>query len=186
MQRQRATCRPESEPRLTRKQGGKTCSPAPISRDCTPALARLQARPPAAPGKILLIASWVPPNSSPCVGCDCNLGMRSFRYGEFSRIPSDRNLDGPDRAGRRRWHEAAVYSVRYQSEWKLTIGRFNAPGVDPDMLAEHYESEGFRLPMTITLIDQENRAIRGEITAGSTYTKYSRRGQGDGTGTERL
>jgi hypothetical protein len=68
----------------------------------------------------------------------------------------------------------------------LTIGRFNAPGVDPDMLAEHYESEGFRLPMTITLIDQENRAIRGEITAGSTYTKYSRRGQGDGTGTERL
>jgi hypothetical protein len=39
-----------------------------------------------------------------------------------------------------------------------------APGI-ADTLAEHYEAEGFRLPMTIALIDQDNQAIRGEITA---------------------
>ena len=34
-----------------------------------------------------------------------------------------------------------------------------------DLLAEHHEKEGFRLPMTLALIDQDNKAIRGEITA---------------------
>jgi hypothetical protein len=47
----------------------------------------------------------------------------------------------------------------------VMIVRFTAFGVEGDFLAKHSEPEGFRLPMTIALIDQDNRAIRGEITA---------------------
>jgi hypothetical protein len=45
-----------------------------------------------------------------------------------------------------------------------SVARFKGDG-EAEMLAEHYEEEGFRLPMTLALIDQNNNAIRGEITA---------------------
>src|SRR5205823_3551328 len=35
--------------------------------------------------------------------------------------------------------------------------RFNA-GDEPDVLAEHYEPEGFAMPMTMRVVDQQNEA----------------------------
>lgn len=45
------------------------------------------------------------------------------------------------------------------------IARVYGDGTAADVLAEHYETEGFRLPMTLAVIDQDNKAIRGDITA---------------------
>ena len=44
------------------------------------------------------------------------------------------------------------------------VARFKEDG-EVNLLVEHHEKEGFRLPMTLALIDQDNKAIRGEITA---------------------
>jgi hypothetical protein len=45
------------------------------------------------------------------------------------------------------------------------IARVRGDGTVPEVLAEHFEADGFRLPMTIALVDQDNKSIRGEITA---------------------
>jgi hypothetical protein len=47
----------------------------------------------------------------------------------------------------------------------VLIVRVFGDGTAPDVLAEHYENEMFRLPLTLAVIDQDNKAIRGEITA---------------------
>jgi len=53
----------------------------------------------------------------------------------------------------------------------VTVMRVRADGTDAELLAEHYEPEGFRVPMTLALIDQNNEALRGAITAkGVTWT----------------
>jgi hypothetical protein len=33
-------------------------------------------------------------------------------------------------------------------------------GGDPDVLAEHFEGDGFRMPITIAVVDQSGRAVR--------------------------
>jgi len=43
--------------------------------------------------------------------------------------------------------------------------RVHGGGIDPDVLAEHYEEEGFRTPMTIAVVDQTGEAVRIGITA---------------------
>jgi hypothetical protein len=41
---------------------------------------------------------------------------------------------------------------------------------EPDVLAEHYESAGFAMPMTIMVLDQQNVAVRITIDAdGKTW-----------------
>jgi hypothetical protein len=48
--------------------------------------------------------------------------------------------------------------------------RFNQPGEAPDQLAEHFEPEGFRTPMSCMIVDQTGEAIRVNITAeGATF-----------------
>jgi hypothetical protein len=41
-------------------------------------------------------------------------------------------------------------------------------GGEAEFLAEHYEEEGFRLPMTIVIIDQANDAARIAVTPSGT------------------
>jgi hypothetical protein len=38
-------------------------------------------------------------------------------------------------------------------------------GQDPEPLAEHFEPEGFRLPMMLVVLDQRNEAVRIVFTA---------------------
>ena len=39
-----------------------------------------------------------------------------------------------------------------------------AKGGEPDILAEHYEPEGFRAPLTVVVLDQRAKAVRIEIS----------------------
>ena len=43
--------------------------------------------------------------------------------------------------------------------------RVHGGGVAPDILAKHFEPEGFRVPMTIVVVDQNNEAARIAIEA---------------------
>jgi hypothetical protein len=40
------------------------------------------------------------------------------------------------------------------------VMRLIGGGADPDVLAEHYEPQGFVLPMTIMVLDQHNEAAK--------------------------
>jgi hypothetical protein len=43
--------------------------------------------------------------------------------------------------------------------------RIHGDGTPPDVLAEHYEREGFRMPITCMALDQGGDAVRITITA---------------------
>jgi hypothetical protein len=45
------------------------------------------------------------------------------------------------------------------------VVRIRGDGTPGDELATHYEPEGFRLPMTLAVLDQNNEALRIGITA---------------------
>lgn len=48
--------------------------------------------------------------------------------------------------------------------------RFSGPDAAPDVLAEHYDPAGFRMPMTIMILDQTNEAARVTLDAtGKTW-----------------
>ena len=43
--------------------------------------------------------------------------------------------------------------------------RMQGPGREPEVLAEYAEDEGFRLPMTVMVLDKDNTAVRITIAA---------------------
>ena len=43
---------------------------------------------------------------------------------------------------------------------------YGGDGLAPDILAEHLEAEGFRLPMTCMVLDQNNEAARVTVAPG--------------------
>jgi hypothetical protein len=42
-----------------------------------------------------------------------------------------------------------------------------APPGNPDILAEHYEQDSFKLPITVTVLDQKNASMKITIAASS-------------------
>ena len=48
----------------------------------------------------------------------------------------------------------------------VACARIYGDGRAPDILAEHFEAEGFRLPMTCMVLDQNNEAARVTIAPG--------------------
>jgi hypothetical protein len=47
----------------------------------------------------------------------------------------------------------------------VIVLRVRGDGSSPDVLAEHIEQEGWQLPMTLAVFDQNNESIRIAITA---------------------
>ena len=47
----------------------------------------------------------------------------------------------------------------------VLVTRFRFPGTEPDILAEHFETGGFRAPITIMILDQSGEARRITVTA---------------------
>lgn len=46
--------------------------------------------------------------------------------------------------------------------------RFRSGGIEPEALCEHFEPEGFRMPVTLMVLDQNGEAARVTITAERT------------------
>lgn len=49
----------------------------------------------------------------------------------------------------------------------MVCARVYRDGGGPDILAEHFEAEGYRLPMTCMVVDQNNEAARVTIAPGN-------------------
>ena len=45
------------------------------------------------------------------------------------------------------------------------VVRVKGDGTPPETLAQHFENEGFALPMTVAVVDQRNEAVKITIAA---------------------